>query len=62
MRTGSSSTCSSSSSPKPTLTIDYARSAAEATEVLEETTRGMLAITSLAEESRPPAAGGGDQH
>jgi hypothetical protein len=40
----------------------YARSAAEATEVLKEAARGMLAITSLAEESRPPAAGGGDQH
>jgi hypothetical protein len=34
----------------------YARSAEEATEVLEEAARGPLAITSLAEESRPPAA------
>ena len=40
----------------------YARSAEEATEVLEEAARGPLAITSLAEESRPPAATGGDQH
>ena len=40
----------------------YARSAEEATEVLEDAARGTLAITSLAEESRPPAAGGGDQH
>jgi hypothetical protein len=34
----------------------YARSIEEATEVLEEAARGHLAITSLAEESRPPAA------
>jgi hypothetical protein len=34
----------------------YARSAEEASEVLEEASRGALAITSLAEESRPPAA------
>jgi hypothetical protein len=34
----------------------YARSAEEATEVLEEAARGHLTITSLAEESRPPAA------
>jgi hypothetical protein len=34
----------------------YARSAEEATEVLQEASRGVLAITSLAEESRPPAA------
>jgi hypothetical protein len=34
----------------------YARSAEEAAEVLEEASRGALAITSLAEESRPPAA------
>ncbi len=34
----------------------YARSAEEATEVLEDSARGTLAITSLAEESRPPAA------
>lgn len=43
----------------------YARSADEATEVLEEAARGDLAITSLAEESRPPAAGlggGADAH
>lgn len=38
----------------------YARSAEEATEVLEESARGVLTITSLAEESRPPAAAGGD--
>ena len=38
----------------------YARSAEEATEVLEEAARGTLAITSLAEESRPPASTGGD--
>ena len=40
----------------------YARSAEEASEVLEEAARGTLAITSLAEESRPPAAIGGDEH
>ena len=42
----------------------YARSAEEASDVLEDAARGELAITSLAEESRPPAAslGGGDQH
>jgi hypothetical protein len=40
----------------------YARSAEEATEVLEEAARGTLAITSLAEESRPPASTRGDQH
>jgi len=34
----------------------YARSAEEAADVLEEASRGTLAITSLAEESRPPAA------
>src|ERR1700761_2470045 len=33
----------------------YARSAQEATEVLEEAAEGTLEITSLAEESRPPA-------
>ena len=38
----------------------YARSAEEATEVLEEAARGTLAITSLAEESRPPASTGGE--
>ncbi|MEA2199196.1 MAG: hypothetical protein QOJ25_3247 [Solirubrobacteraceae bacterium] len=40
----------------------YARSAEEATAVLEGSARGALAITSLAEESRPPASTGGDQH
>ena len=38
----------------------YARSGEEASEVLESASRGRLAITSLAEESRPPAATGGD--
>ncbi len=36
----------------------YARSLEEATEVLEGAARGELTITSLAEESRPPAAAG----
>jgi hypothetical protein len=40
----------------------YARSAEEATQVLEEAARGALTITSLAEESRPPAATGGGEH
>jgi len=40
----------------------YARSAEEATEVLEEASRGVLALTSLAEESRPPAATSDDRH
>jgi hypothetical protein len=40
----------------------YARSPEEATDVLEEAARGALAITSLAEESRPPAVTGGDEH
>ena len=40
----------------------YARSAEEATDVLEEAARGTLTITSLAEESRPPASTDGDQH
>ncbi|MEX2196682.1 MAG: hypothetical protein WD844_15485 [Thermoleophilaceae bacterium] len=41
----------------------YARSIDEATEVLEEASRGLLSLTSLAEESRPPAASiGGDEH
>ncbi|GBD46574.1 hypothetical protein HRbin41_01402 [bacterium HR41] len=40
----------------------YARSADEATQVLEQAARGPLAITSLAEESRPPAATGDDPH
>jgi hypothetical protein len=30
--------------------------------VLEEAARGTLTITSLAEESRPPASTDGDQH
>jgi hypothetical protein len=34
----------------------YARSSEEATQVLDEASRGQLTITSLAEESRPPAA------
>ncbi len=38
----------------------YARSAEEATDVLEDAARGTLALMSLAEESRPPAAAGGD--
>ena len=38
----------------------YARSAEEAAGVLEEAARGELAISSLAEESRPPAATGDD--
>ena len=38
----------------------YARSSEEASGVLEEAARGALAITSLAEESRPPAASGSD--
>src|SRR5438046_7918377 len=38
----------------------YARSAEEASRVLEEAARGMLTLTSLAEESRPPAATGGE--
>ena len=40
----------------------YARSADEASDVLSEASRGALAITSLAEESRPPAAAGEDLH
>ena len=36
----------------------YARSLDEATEVLEGAARGELQVTSLAEESRPPAASG----
>ena len=40
----------------------YARSQAEATEVLEAAARGYLSITSLAEESRPPAATGDERH
>src|ERR671917_183808 len=34
----------------------YSRSAEEAAEVLQDASRGQLTITSLAEESRPPAA------
>jgi len=41
------------------LTELYARSSEEATAVLEEAARGELAITSLAEESRPSAAASG---
>ena len=40
----------------------YARSSEEAYDVLEEASRGSLTITSLAEESRPPAATGGGEH
>src|SRR5437764_5031112 len=40
----------------------YARSPEEATDVLEAAARGALAITSLAEESRPPASGPQDSH
>jgi hypothetical protein len=40
----------------------YARSAEEATDVLEGAARGGLAITSLAEESRPPAAADDEGH
>jgi len=40
----------------------YARSMEEATEVLTEATRGTLAISSLAEESRPPANDGQQRH
>ena len=40
----------------------YARSADEASEVLAEAARGGLSITSLAEESRPPAASSDDGH
>ena len=40
----------------------YARSGDEATEVLEEAARGNLTITSLAEESRPPAATSDQSH
>jgi len=39
-----------------------ARSAEEATDVLEDAARGTLAITSLAEESRPPASTGESKH
>ena len=40
----------------------YARSAEESTEVLEEAARGPLSITSLAEESRPPASSPDEAH
>jgi hypothetical protein len=40
----------------------YARSSEEATGVLEDAARGNLTITSLAEESRPPAATGEHPH
>jgi hypothetical protein len=40
----------------------YARSAEEANDVLEGAARGALAITSLAEESRPPAAAEDEGH
>ena len=40
----------------------YARSAEEANDVLESAARGALAITSLAEESRPPAAAEDEGH
>ncbi|MGZ5376316.1 MAG: hypothetical protein ACXWEF_07695, partial [Solirubrobacterales bacterium] len=40
----------------------YARSAEEATEVLESAARGRLQITSLAEESRPPAHAAAEAH
>ena len=40
----------------------YARTEEEARQVLEEASRGTLAITSLAEESRPPAAWGDHDH
>jgi hypothetical protein len=40
----------------------YARSAEEATEVLEEAAHGPLEITSLAEESRPPAHASDEAH
>jgi hypothetical protein len=40
----------------------YARSAEEAADVMETAARGTLAITSLAEESRPPAAAADESH
>jgi len=40
----------------------YARSAEEATEVLDGAARGLLEITSLAEESRPPAHAADEAH
>ena len=66
-RASSSPTCASTSTTRTRIVVRllvelYARSAEEATEVLEEATRGTLAITSLAEASHPPASTGGDQH
>jgi hypothetical protein len=40
----------------------YARSAEEATDVLESASQGLLEITSLAEESRPPAHASDEAH
>jgi hypothetical protein len=40
----------------------YAGSAVEATEVLEDAALGPLEITSLAEESRPPAHASDEAH
>ncbi|HVD56856.1 MAG TPA: hypothetical protein VNC17_08425, partial [Thermoleophilaceae bacterium] len=40
----------------------YSRSADEATDVMEGASRGKLTITSLAEESRPPASSGDAEH
>ena len=40
----------------------YARSAEEATDVLQDAARGLLEITSLAEESRPPAHASDEAH
>jgi hypothetical protein len=40
----------------------YARTPEEATDVLDDAARGTLAITSLAEESRPPASTGRSAH
>jgi len=40
----------------------YARTSEEATEVLVGAARDELALTSLAEESRPPAASGDESH
>ena len=40
----------------------YARSSQEATDVLEDAAHGPLQITSLAEESRPPAHASDEAH
>ena len=40
----------------------YARSSDEATDVMADAARGELTITSLAEESRPPASTPGEAH